>query len=135
MLLKSGSNSCNFTLKQLKLFFFGSIMSNLKYVLLNKLTHSINQNTWQNQIKNIKQRSPPYLNNVGNIRIGLQTARIMLYMLDGRKTNQIELPVSLVIGDVSFFGLFHNIQLKQNIFTDGNISIGRKQSFNEINVK
>jgi len=47
----------------------------------------------------------------------------------------IELPVSLVIGDVSFFGLLHNIQLKQNIFTDGNISIGRKQSFNEINVK
>lgn len=110
-------------------------MSNLQNVLLNKLTHSIDQNTWQNQIKNIKQRSPPYLNNVGNIRIGLQTARIMLYMLDGRKTNQIELPVSLVIGDVSFFGLFHNIQLKQNIFTDGNISIGRKQSFNEINVK
>lgn len=84
---------------------------NAIYLQGKPLTNAIDKNARQDQIVDIEHRSSPQTDDVSDVRVRLRAARVELDMADGIKTDQVKLAVSLVVCHVTFFRLFHQVQL------------------------
>jgi hypothetical protein len=76
------------------------------------LTNAIDEYTWQNEVVNVEHGAPPELDDVRDVRVGLRTARVEFYMSHCIEADQIELAVSLVVGDVTVLCLLYQVQLR-----------------------
>ena len=75
------------------------------------LTNAIDKNAWQDEIVDIEHGPSPQSDDIGNVRVRLRAARIVLDVSDGIETDQIELTVSLVVRHISLLRLFRQVQL------------------------
>ena len=77
-----------------------------------ELTNAVDEDAGQDEVEDVEQGSPADADDVGDVRVGLRAARVVLHVLLGVEADQVELAVGLVVGHVAVLGLLHQVQLK-----------------------